>query len=188
MLSVMRKALRIVCMPLFMWLGYSCPVSAVPVKADITHFPPFYVVNENGLHSGVYLEIMLQTLEKAGLEYKVHSYPTKRLYKNLSTGITDLFLGIKGSPVYHEQVYYSKMPISHIQLRVYATGDTVLPGTKEDLVGQSVIAMRGYGYAGLINYISAPENNIDLKLVTSHKSSFLMLKNSRADYLLNYKQ
>lgn len=188
MLGCKAKVFRLIAVSVFLnSLGYLNPAIAAPVKADITHFPPFYVVNPNGIHSGVYLDIMVKTLQKAGLKYNVHSYPTKRLYSNLSSGVTDLFLGIKGSPVYHEHVYYSKMPVSHIQLRVYATGDTALPKIKEDLVGQSVIAMRGYGYAGLINYLTAAENDIDLKFVTSHQSSFLMLKNDRADYLLNYK-
>lgn len=157
------------------------------IKTGIINFPPFYVVNENGKHSGLCLDILVATLKKAKLDYNIHSYPPMRLFRNLNTGTTDLFLGIKGSPEYDEQVYYSKTPISHIQLRVYATGNTPLPSVKNDLVGKNVIAIRGYGYGGLINYLVDPKNEINVMYNSQHGAAFLMLKNKRAEYLLDYK-
>lgn len=160
---------------------------AIEIKAGSTNFPPFYVVNNDGTASGIYLDIMEKTLEHAGLAYRLDIYPTKRLYRNLGDGTTDLFLGIKGSPEYDNNVLYSKTAISQIQMRVYAVGNTPLPTTKEELNGHKIITMRGYGYGGLVAYFEDPNNNIKVTSTTQHRSSFLMLKNKRADYVINYK-
>lgn len=161
---------------------------ALQIKAGSTDFPPFYVINNDGSASGIYVDIMEKTLEHAGLNYRLDIYPTKRLYRNLGVGETDLFLGIKGSPEYDKDVFYSKMAVSQLQMRIYAIGNTPLPSIKEDLIGHSVITMRGYGYGGLIAYLENPNNNIEVSSTSEHRSSFLMLKNKRADYVINYKQ
>ncbi len=187
MVSYINKTLRTIITLLTIWLCSINLAIGAKIKTGIINFPPFYVVNENGKHSGLCLDILVATLKKANLDYNINSYPPMRLFRNLNTGSTDLFLGIKGSPLYDEQVYYSKMPISHIQLRVYATGDTPLPSVKDDLIEKSVIAIRGYGYDGLINYLVDPENKINIMYNSQHEAAFLMLKNKRAEYLLDYK-
>ena len=157
------------------------------IKAGVISFPPFYIVNSDQTLSGIFLDIMEKTLHHAKIKYRLNIYPTKRLYNNLKIGTTDFFLGIKGSPEYDEHVLYSTTEISQIQLRVYAIGDTPLPSTKEDLNNYKVITLRGYSYAGLITYLNDPQNNISINTTSDHRSSFLMLKNNRADYVINYK-
>ena len=93
------------------------------VKVGTTSFPPFYVVNPDQTASGIYLDIIEKTLQHAGLDYQLDIYPTKRLYRNLGNGETELFLGIKGSPEYDKNVLYSSTAISQIQMRIYAVGD-----------------------------------------------------------------
>ena len=160
---------------------------ALEIKAGSTSFPPFYVVNKDQTASGIYLDIMEKTLKHAGLSYRLDIYPTKRLYRNLGSGDTHLFLGIKGSPEYHANVLYSKTVISQIQMRIYSVGNTPLPTTKEDINNHKIITMRGYGYGGLVSYFADPKNNIEVTSTSEHRSSFLMLKNNRADYVINYK-
>lgn len=157
------------------------------IKAGAISFPPFYVVNSDQTLSGIFLDIMEKTLLHAKIKYRLNIYPTKRLYNNLKNGETDFFLGIKGSPEYDNHVLYSTTEISQIQLRVYATGDTPLPSTKEDLNNNKVITLRGYSYAGLITYLTDPQNNISISTTSDHRSAFLMLKNNRANYVINYK-
>lgn len=157
------------------------------IKAGSTSFPPFYVINKDQTASGIYLDIMERTLQHAGLDYRLDIYPTKRLYRNLGSGETHVFFGIKGSPEYHDNVLYSDTEISQIQMRIYAIGDTPLPKTKEDINGRKIITMRGYGYGGLVSYFADKKNNIEVTSTTKHRSSFLMLKNKRADYVINYK-
>ncbi|OUS38960.1 hypothetical protein A9R00_10145 [Oleispira antarctica] len=158
------------------------------LKVGIIDFPPFYIINEDGASSGVYLDILKKTLHHAKLDFHLDIYPTKRLYRNLGAGETQLFLGIKGPAEYNKKVLYSSTSVSQIQMRVYALGDTPLPLTKEDINNHRIITMRGYSYGGLINYFTDPKNNIEVTSTTKHSSSFLMLKDNRADYVINYKQ
>lgn len=157
------------------------------IKAGSTSFPPFYVINKDQSTSGIYLDIMERTLEHAKLNYRLDAYPTKRLYRNLAKGDTDLFIGIKGSPEYDSNVLYSETIVSQIQMRIYALEGTPLPLVKEDINGHKIITMRGYGYGGLASYFDDSKNDIEVTTTTKHRSSFLMLKNKRADYVINYK-
>jgi polar amino acid transport system substrate-binding protein len=178
---------------LFIWVISLAPMTQasdtnnLEVQAGTTSFPPFYVVNKDQSPSGIYLDIMEATLQHAEINYRIDIYPAKRLYRNLGNGKTDLFLGIKGSPEYNENVLYSEMAISQIKMRVYAIGNTPLPLVKEDINGYKIITMRGYGYGGLVSYFSDPVNNIEVTSTSKHRSSFLMLKDHRADYVINYK-
>ena len=83
--------------------------------------------------SGIYLDIIEKTLQHAGLDYQLDIYPTKRLYRNLGNGETELFLGIKGSPEYDKNVLYSSKANSKIQITIYAVGDTPFLKNKEDI-------------------------------------------------------
>jgi polar amino acid transport system substrate-binding protein len=172
----------------FSFLFFSSSTSfALLIKVGSTDFPPFYVINSDNSASGIYVDIMERTLQHAKLDYRIDSFPTKRLYRNLGLGETDIFLGIKGSPEYDDNVLYSKMAISQIQMRVYAIGNTPLPLIKEDFNNHRIITMRGFGYRGLVKYFDNPNNNIAITSTSEHRSSFLMLKNKRADYVINYK-
>ncbi|MEH6448964.1 MAG: transporter substrate-binding domain-containing protein [Oleispira sp.] len=162
-------------------------IKAQEIKVGTMEFPPYYLKNKGQPPSGIYLDVMKKSLEYAGLSYRVDYYPTKRLYLNLGSGQTDLYLGIKGSPEYDDKVFYSKTIISQIQMRIYATGDTPLPITKEDINGHKISTMRGYGYGGLVNYFSDPNNNIEVAPTSEHLASFQMLKKKRVDYVMNYK-
>jgi ABC-type amino acid transport substrate-binding protein len=162
-------------------------IKAQEIKVGIMKIPPYYLTNEGQPPSGIFLDIMKKSLEHAGLNYRIDDYPTKRLYLNLGSGKTDLFLGIKGSPEYDDKVFYSKTIISQIQMRIYATGDTPLPITKEDINGHKISTMRGYGYGGLVNYFSDPSNNIEVALTSEHLASFQMLKKERIEYVMTYK-
>jgi len=177
---------------LILTLATSCLLLvAVPsygkIRVGVTSFPPFYTVDASGKAGGILLEIMLRTLESAGIEYEVEVFPPKRLYTNLGMGKTDLFLGLQGSPIYHDHVIYSEKHITYLSLRVYANADTPLPASKEELSGHVLGTIRGYSYGGFIRYIKDPRNNIIEKPMLDHMSSFLMLKNKRIEYLLNYK-
>lgn len=166
---------------------FSSSIRAQEIKAGMLVFPPYFVDNGDQPPSGIYLDIMVRTLQHAGLSYNLEFFPAKRLYLNLGSGETDLYLGIKGPPEYKNKVLYSKTSISKIQMRIYTTGDTPLPVTKEDINGHKISTIRGYSYGGLVNYFSDPKNDIDVALTAEHLASFQMLKKHRIDYVVNYK-
>jgi polar amino acid transport system substrate-binding protein len=168
-------------------LFFSSSLNAQEIKAGMLVFPPYFVDNGDQPPSGIYLDVMEKTLQHAGLKYHIDIFPAKRLYLNLGSGETDLYLGIKGAPEYQDKVLYSKTSISKIQMRVYATGEMPLPMIKEDINNHKISTIRGYSYGGLVNYFNDPKNKINVALTSNHLASFQMLKNKRVDYVINYK-
>ena len=160
--------------------------AAQEIKVGIMHFPPFYEYQEGQELGGSYLEMLQTILNKAEVNYTTKGYPAKRLYSNLSKGTVDLFLGIKGVPIYDKQVIYSKTPKGTIDIRIYARGESPLPSGIKDLHGKKVTVIAGYAYGGMITMLKDPASNIVLDPTRTHLSAFKKLKVKRCDYILDY--
>lgn len=146
---------------------------------------PFYNVKDGQSAGGICTDIMENVLQEAQYPYEIKVYPASRLYHNLATGKTDVFVGIKDVPAYKEKVLFSREPVSEAILGVY-TFEKKLIQRKEDLIGKRVIVVRGYAYGGLINFLEEPTNKILLEVATTHEDGLKMIKGERADYFLDY--
>lgn len=124
-------------------------------------------------------------MEKSGIPWKATAYPAKRLFRNLKSGSTNFSILVRASSL-KECCLFSKNPVYSTTLNIYTLGDNPLIKSKQELVGKSVITIRGYSYAGLLKFISDPKNNILIHPTGTHQAAFKMLKNRRADYLLDY--
>jgi len=153
-------------------------------------FPPFYVFGNGGQVTGINVDIVTAVLDKIGETYEVRGYPVKRLYSNIVKGSCNVFYGIKvpDKVLPSDAVLYSQNKISKIDLRVYSIGDTPVIQKKEDLVGKSIIVLRGYGYGGFIKFLTSPKTKIKVQTTDKQDFAFKMLKKKRADYLLAFKR
>lgn len=172
---------------LFWILCFSNHPAASPAKVEFGMFdmPPFYNVKNGAPTGGICYDIMTKMLEKAKIPYVAQVYPAPRLYANLISGKTDVFIGIKNVPAYKDKVLYGETPVSNAELGVYSLRAPPVK-TKMDLIGKSVIVVRGYGYGGLIDFLKDPANKIHLFETTTHLSALKMLEGKRGDYLLDY--
>ena len=75
-------------------------VEAEPYPVGIHHIPPFSVIEKSGAYKGVLVEVLENTLKKAGISYKVTPVPQKRMYKDLATGDVAISMGAKGVALY----------------------------------------------------------------------------------------
>ncbi len=159
-----------------------------PLEVGVTNFPPFYIINKTNSNDvkGYLTDILKKVLTKAEIKHHIKGYPPKRLYKNVATGKTNIWLGTKNVPVYEKEVLYSKQQVTSIELRVYTVGDKPLLKTKKDLVGKELITIMGYGYGGLVKFLKDPKNKIKTDESSTHKSAFMKLMYNRRSYLLNY--
>lgn len=145
-------------------------------------FPPFYTVQDQRL-GGSLLDLMEQIAARAGYEYQINGYPSRRLYRLIAEGKVDLFIGIKGVKAYDDKVLFSTMPITSIELRGYANK----PLENFSGHGKRVITLAGYAYGGLRESIlNNPAHSITLIETFSHASALAMLNAGRGDLLLNY--
>jgi len=155
------------------------------VRVGYIEFPPMFST-VNGKPEGILLEIGRGIYQQLGLSYSETSFPVKRLFKNLNSGLTDVWYGIKIDSL-KEGSLIGTQPIYHIELRAYSLQPGVSVSKKEDLVGKKVILILGYSYSQWGSFIRNPDSGVTYVEVKSHKQALKMLKTGRFDYLLNYR-
>lgn len=174
---------KILFVSLILWNATA--LNASTIEFGMFDMPPFYNVKDGVPTGGICYDIMINMLEKAKIPFVAKVYPAPRLYANLVSGKTDVFIGIKDVPVYKDKVLYGATPVSQAELGVYSIGSSPIK-TKMDLVGKSVIVVRGYGYGGMIEFLKDPLNKVQLSDASTHESALKMLKMKRGEYLLDY--
>jgi polar amino acid transport system substrate-binding protein len=133
-------------------------------------------------------EIFEGLVTKLGLSYVPVNLPPARLVKSVAEGDVDISLLPISFPELAGRVLASKLPVEHIILEAYTIYPS-LPVTKiQDLIGKSVILQQGFGYGGLVNFLRAPENKINIVgTVPSAENGMRMLTAERGDVLLHYR-
>jgi ABC-type amino acid transport substrate-binding protein len=170
---------------LFQGVGVAFSAS---LQIGVFNFPPYYIVDSNDeVKGGLYVEMLRNIMDRAGLEHSFISYPPKRLYHNLGKGNIQIWLGTLGVAEYEGKTLVSPVKIADINLMVYTNDSkTVLPSSIEGLKGRSVITIFGYNYGGLIQFLEDPANSITCEPAKSHDAAFMMLKIGRSNLLLDY--
>lgn len=131
------------------------------------------------------LSVARELFERANLSLKSSSYPAKRLFRNLKNGETDFSILVRASSLV-DSCIFSKKPIYSTSLNVYYIGNKPPITSKEDLIGTSIVTIRGYSYGSLGKFINDPKNNISKEVTNTHSSAFRMLELGRVDYLIDY--
>lgn len=175
---------------LFVWiafLGIGMTVAeANTIRMVYIEAPPFYFTDKDGRPQGILIELMNQVAKKAGYELEAFSYPAKRMAHKLIDGEADIWLGVATIPDFEGKTLIGNTELINVVLNVYYIGNKKVLLDKKDFSGKSMIVLRGYSYGGLINYIKDTANRVTYYETGSHASAFKMLKNGRADYLLDY--
>lgn len=165
-------------------------IHAETLKVGCVWYPPFYVIEKEGDKvtniTGINVDIVTKVLDRIGEKYTIELFPAKRLYANLVKGTTHLFYGLRTpeAVIPSSAIYHSRNTVSKVFLRAYSIGDTKPIADKYDLRGQRLIAFRGHGYGGFIDFIQDPENKITILMADTQENGFKMLKKKRGDYLL----
>lgn len=165
--------------------GYS-PAQA-PIKGAFAHFPPLTYINEQNEASGYLVDIMNKVLDEADLTVTWRSYPSKRIVQHIASGAVELFPIYKGHTEIEKVSYSGNSVIYSFSMRAYYFDGHKPIIEKEDLFGKSIILMRGYNYTGWSDYITDPDNQIQLFYSDNHQQALAALKANRGDYLLSYK-
>ena len=124
-------------------------------------------------------------MERAGIPMRAVAYPATRMFNNLQNGTTSFSILVKATAL-EGCCLLSRQPVYSTELNVYFIGDKPPVKSKEDLIGKSVITIRGYSYAGLLKYISDPANKVTNETAGTHRAAFEMLRAGRADYVIDY--
>lgn len=157
------------------------------LKVGYFDFPGLTYTDENGKAAGFVNEITLKTLENTNMKYTIDRYPAARFYEYLSNGKIHVFNGLSSIPSVQASCFSSKIPLFPLDMRVYHLSDKNSITTKEELVGHSVILVRGFSYKDWGAWIRDEKNKVVFYETDSHEAAFEMLQRGRAEYLLNYK-
>ncbi len=167
-------------------LGQDLPPDFV-LKAGYFNFSSLTYTDDEGHPAGFVNEITIKTLDHAGIPYELEDYSAARFFKQLAEGEIHFFNGLSSIPVVAENCISSDIKLFPLEMRVYWRGDKPPITEKEDLIGHSVILVRGFTYKDWGAWIREGKQNIKFFDVNTHESAFKMLKRGRAEYLLNYK-
>ena len=134
----------------------------------------------NPLHP--FVETLLSRMQ---LAWSARAYPAERLFRRLEHGESNFSILVK-APRLMESCIFSKTPVTFTELRVYRKTKSPAVIAKEGLKRKSVIAILGYSYGNIAQYLSEPDNGIEVHSAKTHDSAFQMLTHGRAEYLLDY--
>lgn len=162
--------------------------TARKIKYGYIEFPPFTYTDETGKPSGILVELARKIIPAAGYEFEAYSFPVRRLASYIGSGDLDLWMGLKTLPEFSGKAYIGETVVADLILRAYSRGKKKPIIVKEDMIGKSIIVLRGYSYGGWITFIEDPKNNINYIKANKHEAAFNMLKAERAEYLLDYKK
>lgn len=142
-------------------------------------------LSSNGEPNNPLLHLAAAILNKAGIPWHAKTYPANRLFKYLQDGTSNFSILVQ-APALQECCIFSRKPILAIELRAYWLGNKTPITNRNQLIGKSVITIRGYSYGGLRDFINDPENRITLNEASTHQAALQMLLRKRADYLIDY--
>jgi ABC-type amino acid transport substrate-binding protein len=143
-------------------------------------------VDESGKPTDTPLVRLARALfARAGIPWHGKAYPSARMFKYLQDGTAQFSMLVK-APALQECCLLSRKPVAAVTIRVYSIGPKPPIKAKEDMIGKSIIIVRGYSYAGTRDFILDPTNHIDSHEASTHAAAFRMLATGRADYVLDY--
>lgn len=151
------------------------------------YFPPYYYTNQAGEPDGYALHIYEKIIENAGLEWEGQVMPAKRAISMLDSGLSNSAILVR-NPIFdkNDNIMISPKPVSQLLLSVYGKGGLHNVQVKEDLAGQKVVVMRGYGYGGFRSWLDKPKNKVELHEVDTFSSAIRMMEIGRVNYALLY--
>ena len=160
--------------------------SMAPLRVGVLHIPPLSMVRSPTNVQGPLVEYIHQLLQHAKLPYQVEGFPARRLYRNLSEGKSQFWIGVKHVPQYEGKVLYSEQPVCYLHLRLYRLAGTPEISQLSQLQNQRLIVIRGYSYGGQLEPLKRRPQGMQGLDANDNHIALEMLAMHRGDYLLTY--
>lgn len=161
-------------------------IAAERIKYAYIEFPPITYTDQNGKPAGSLINIASRIFEKANLPWTAHAFPTSRMVKYLVEGEIDVWIGVTTLPELQDTTLVGNSTPMVLKFNAYSVDQQYRVKSPQDLVGKSVIIIRGYSYGGWINFIKDKNNNISYIEVNSHETALNALERKRAKIMLAY--
>ena len=163
-------------------------VPAETIRFGYIEFPPYTYTDDQGKPAGILVDLANKIIPHAGYEPEFFSFPVRRLASYIGSGDLDVWMGLKTLPEFEGKTYIGSTVVAELILRAYFKGKKNPIRVKEEMIGKSIIVLRGYSYGGWTSFIEDPKNTINHIKANTHEAAFNMLKADRAEYVLDYKE
>ncbi len=170
---------------LMAWTNYAFADKPVLTFGYI-EFAPFYSTYPDGQGRGPFIDMARELGAAIGHDIKPVSLPPKRAVKLVGSGEVDFWFGLATNALYNDNVYISKEPIDRLELRAYSIKPMGSFNGRDDLVGKSIVIVRGYTYGGLRDFINDEKNEIYAVQVSNIVQALKVLDIRELDYVLGY--
>ncbi len=170
-------------------VGPSSPIAADTPTNIYYAYPDQMVIvsriDENGKFDNPLNKLLDQLFKRAGVNWESKEFPATRMFQTLDKGTANFSI-LVNSPELSECCLISTTPILSTELRVYHKKGLKALTNIQALRDKNIITLRGYSYGPFKTFIDDPKNRIKVLPTGTHTSAFEMLREERANYLLDY--
>lgn len=156
------------------------------------HFPPLLIVDEPDKGpeqvKGLLKDFMTDLTAACDYDVTLNYLSLNRFYSAVAKGdLSQVQVVPKGIEAFKDVLIYNDLPVATTVLNLYwnQTSDKSQGYNLADLNNQSVVVIRGYQYAGLLNKLEQ-NKSIDIIAVDNIKSAKTLLMKNRAKFALMY--
>ncbi|WP_373997862.1 substrate-binding periplasmic protein [Bdellovibrio bacteriovorus] len=159
-------------------------VTEKELTVAIIDFAPFYGVDAEKNPVGLLSQRVQKILKIAGYKMRPIFVPAKRMAYEISTGNINVWMGVSSFPEFRDTTYIGDELFLEMTLSIWAYNKEDLPS---DLFRDSTkgVVIFGYSYGGLLESLKKRPADKYIEAKSIDQAS-LILKNKRAQYIINY--
>ncbi|MBC3863119.1 transporter substrate-binding domain-containing protein [Undibacterium jejuense] len=164
--------------------------SSVPSRGSemvfgFAEYPPVGITNAQGNPDGYLFRLAEAAIKKLGYQPRLRILPTTRIEESLKDGSVN-FTILGNSPKREAFCAVGKLPIFVDELRAIHLSSVPNIKNVQDLAGKRIIRMAGYGYGGVLDFLSNKETKTTVEEASTREAGLEMMLNGRADYFMDY--
>ncbi len=158
-----------------------------PLLIGYVPLKPFAVIDEQGEATGYFADLMKAMLDQAGYDFELKEFPAARYYRSIVKGEIEVQFVQRNVPVLEQSLRIYPEPLFILDIELYWMPETAPLAKPEALSGQSLIAIHGFYYAGLLDKLRQSHPDIVVQVAPDYEAAVRMLAAGRADYLMSYR-
>lgn len=182
----MVKSMRLIAL-FFLFLSASANAEQVVLKWGFTEYHPYLYQTANGDMRGTWAKKIEKIAEKADLILDPVKFPISKMKQRFNDDSVDFYTGIKKLVEGSDEFLFSAKPILHVELVAYSHGRENKIESIRDLLGKSVIVVKGLTYNGLRDWMNKSEEIKIAHEIVSYEDAFKKLKKLKNGVFLGYK-
>jgi len=172
-------------LPVFAFSASSVPAQGSEMVFGFAEYPPVGITNNQGNPDGYLFKLAQAAIKKLGYKPRLRILPTTRIEESLKDGTVN-FTILGNSPKRAAFCAVGTVPIFVDELRAIHLSSVPDIKNVEDLAGKRIIRLAGYGYGGVLDFLSNKETKTKVEEATTREAGLEMMVNGRADYFMDY--